>query len=542
MIQQPPTDLTPDDPKKLPGASPVAPAPTPAPVPAPAANVTPATPPAITANPTPPNPGVSAAPAAPAVNNLPAASPAPTSNPAATPTNPFNGMYSAEGGTFGGPIAAAYQRDIATNNPNTQGGQQQYALNTLSSLTGVDPSKFGFGATTSLADIQRAYDAMGRIASGQGEAFLNDANPFIAQTAQAYFQGRGSNGINGPVVDVQGSPGNHRIDWPQPAEASAVPGDVTPAALPSESAVPSNAGLTPNAMFGSGPSVAPPQMGNVETQGSPDKAAAMLRAPSSPMSRTDVGGQQSAAPSAMSNLPAASAVGNVGATPTTADNALTNQTLSRAPGADRFKIAQDQYDAAVKAGEPAFQASLRDAMRRAAAGGAIGSGALQSSLGDVVSNRQNGLDAARQGFLADALRGTIADQFGDVGIAQQQQGFQQGQQQQAFGNAVTQRQLEDQLTNSGFSRALQQLLAGSSGSPADLQLALSSIFGQQAASAGAGAAGLFGQAGQNAGGGGSWQQLLDWFKNGGTQAVPNANPTFGPITTTPRTPNLGIGY
>lgn len=525
MIQQPPTDLTPDDPKKLPGASPVAPAPTPAPVPAPAANVTPATPPAITANPSapppvapPPNPGVSAAPATPAVNNVPPAAPA-------TATPDWNTMAP---GVWKGPGQNVMVNDPSQWNPTMSNDPAIIAQVNQMLANGVDPTT---GRSTAL---NQAVTSKGYRWAGDG----NIVDPVTGQGAGNAFT-LGASGVSGLGDSARGAIA------PNPNDATAFRGP-TPAtaapALPPESAVPSNAGLMPNAGFGSGPSVAPPQMGNVETQGSPDKAAAMLRAPSSPMSRTDVGGQQSAAPSAMSNLPAASAVGNVGATPTTADNALTNQTLSRAPGADRFKIAQDQYDAAVKAGEPAFQASLRDAMRRAAAGGAIGSGALQSSLGDVVSSRQNGLDAARQGFLADALRGTIADQFGDVGIAQQQQGFQNQQQQQAFGNAVTQRQLEDQLTNSGFSRALQQLLAGSSGSPADLQLALSSIFGQQAASAGAGAAGLFGQAGQNAGGGGSWQQLLDWFKNGGTQAVPNANPTFGPITTTPRTPNLGIGY
>lgn len=191
--------------------------------------------------------------------------------------------------------------------------------------------------------------------------------------------------------------------------------------------------------------------------------------------------------------------GGVGLSPIDINNPLTAQTISRAPGADRFKIAQDQYDASVKAGEPQFQASLRDALRGAAAGGALGSGKLNTSLGDITATRQNALDAGRQGFLADALKGTIADQFGDVGVAQQQQGFQKGLSDTAFNQSATQSQLQDQLTNSDFQRNLQRFLAGTSGNPADIQLALSKIFGDQASAAGGAATNLFKTQGQTAG-------------------------------------------
>jgi hypothetical protein len=230
-------------------------------------------------------------------------------------------------------------------------------------------------------------------------------------------------------------------------------------------------------------------------------------------------------------------MGNVAQTATTAENALTNSLLSRAPGADRFKIAGDQWDAFQKSTAPQYEADQRSAMRRAAAGGALGSGMLQTSLGDLSLNRANALDAQKQNFLSEALKGTIADQFGDVGIAQQQQGFQQGQQQQAFGNEVTREQLQESLTNGSFQRALQQLTAGSSGNPADTALLLSQIFGGQASQAGSSLAALLGGLGQkqasggtsSGGSGGDIVSLLSQIFGGGsnTSATPTSTTVYG---------------
>lgn len=166
------------------------------------------------------------------------------------------------------------------------------------------------------------------------------------------------------------------------------------------------------------------------------------------------------------------------------NNSLLQKQLQVGPTADRFQIAQDKYDAARKASDPAFQASLRDTIRAAAAGGAIGSGKLQSSLGDVEANRENSLDAQRQGFLADALSGSIGDEFARTGIDQQQQGFQRGLQNDAFDQTTRGALTEDALTNSAFQRAIQQLQAGSNGNPADLLSRLAGNFSGQANGAG----------------------------------------------------------
>jgi hypothetical protein len=230
----------------------------------------------------------------------------------------------------------------------------------------------------------------------------------------------------------------------------------------------------------------------------------------------------------------ASPAGNVSTTPYTADQNLIDQTISRAPTADRFKIAQDQYDASVAAGEPAYQANLRDAMRKAAAGGALGSGMLNTSLGDIVTNRDTANRTNRTNFMDDALKGTIADSFGDTNIAQQQQGFEKGVSDTAFNENASATQLQDTLQNSSFGRALQALLAGSSGNPADTSLILSQIFGNQATGASSALGGLISGTTTNNATAGSGNQLQDIIKQilagygGGTSApapASSGNPT-----------------
>jgi hypothetical protein len=121
---------------------------------------------------------------------------------------------------------------------------------------------------------------------------------------------------------------------------------------------------------------------------------------------------------------------------------------------------------------------------------------LQTSLGDYAANRATALDTNKQQLLSEALKGTIADQFQDVGVAQQQQGVQQTQQQQAYNNEVTQQQLQESLTNGSFQRALQQLTAGSTSNPSDTALTLSQIFGGQSSAAGQSLASLLAGLGQ----------------------------------------------
>ena len=150
-------------------------------------------------------------------------------------------------------------------------------------------------------------------------------------------------------------------------------------------------------------------------------------------------------------------------TATDPNNALTTQTLARAPGADRFQLAQDRFQTFTQQTDPAYQAALRDANRMGAAAGGLGSGQLRTSFGNLANQRANQLDTGRDTFMQNALEGTIADSFGDVGIAQQQQGFQNQQQQQAFQNELARLGFDDSMANSAFGRALQTFMAGQTG-------------------------------------------------------------------------------
>lgn len=253
-------------------------------------------------------------------------------------------------------------------------------------------------------------------------------------------------------------------------------------------------------------------------------AAPIAVSPANPTNASDPALGANIAPTPSAPAPAAplpvlpsGSVGNgVTATPTDPNASLTTQTLSVAPTVDRFKIAQDRYDAAVKAADPAYQASLRDAQRHAFGAGRGVSGMLRTSLGDEAARHQNALEAQRSGFLSDALEGTIGDAFKNVGIAQDQQKFQAGQQNTAYNQDYSTKQLQELLTNGAFDRALKQLDAGNQNDPSKIALVLSEILGQQATGAGQAASGLFNQQGQN-----SQTNLPKWLQDilNGTQAT-----------------------
>jgi hypothetical protein len=242
------------------------------------------------------------------------------------------------------------------------------------------------------------------------------------------------------------------------------------------------------------------------------------------------------APAANPSIPGAtSGTGGAGVnlTPTTADNALTNQTISAGPMADRFKIASDQYNAAKAASEPGYLADLREANRGAFGAGRGVSGMLRTTRGNIESDRQNTLAKQQSDLLNGALTGSIDDAYKNLGIAQQQQGFQNQQQQQAFGNQVTADQLLEYLTNGAFNRGQAQQQAGYANDPSNVALILSSIFGNQATGAGQAAGQLFGQAGQASTGGNLSPEILKYLQSLGVNVGGSSTPTAAPVDMTP---------
>lgn len=172
----------------------------------------------------------------------------------------------------------------------------------------------------------------------------------------------------------------------------------------------------------------------------------------------------------------------------------TGKTIQPGASTDRFGIAKSRLDEFAKASDPYYQKSLRDATSQAAAGGRIGSGMLRTSLGDLAYNRDLQLDSAGKGFLNNALEGSIDDSYKNIGIAQQQQGFQSDQQKTAFDQAIRNEQLNEALRQGDFSRYYAILNAGEAGNPSDTALSLSNSYGNQASDAGQGAANLVGSA------------------------------------------------
>lgn len=263
---------------------------------------------------------------------------------------------------------------------------------------------------------------------------------------------------------------------PSPTAPSSQPTDVggsiasTPP--PTLSASPASAAL-PTDAAGSGvaaPSPIPLAPGAPSTPTAPSAPTAGAT-PSAPASPT-TGNPLPTIP-----LPTSSASENSATlTPTTPSTALTNDTIAAGPSTDRFGIAQTELNDFINQTNPAYDASLRDANRYAAANGQEGSGILNNSLGDLASQRQQALTSERDNVLGTALNSSIDDAYKNIGIDQQQQQFQAGQQSTAFNQAESTQQLSDAETQQQFSNALQQLLAGMQGDPTQIEQWLAGLF------------------------------------------------------------------
>lgn len=162
---------------------------------------------------------------------------------------------------------------------------------------------------------------------------------------------------------------------------------------------------------------------------------------------------------------------------------LRSQLITPGPATDRYAIAQDQLKNYNDATQPYYQSALRDATSQAAGAGQLGSGQLRTSLGNLANQRNLQLETQGNSFLNDALTGSINDAYTNVGIAQQQQGFQAGQQNQSFNQGLAGTQLGDNLLNSSTNRGLATLNAGNYGSPSDVDLTLANLYGNQATDA-----------------------------------------------------------
>lgn len=153
---------------------------------------------------------------------------------------------------------------------------------------------------------------------------------------------------------------------------------------------------------------------------------------------------------------------------------LTQQVISPGALANPVQQALAASQTASQAAMPQFQAALRQAQQAAAAGGALGSGMLNSALGNVAQNFGQQQNITEQNLLENALNTQNQDVYQNVGIAQEQQANQEGQQQNAFNQSLAEEQ------------------AGQQNNPAQTSLILSQLFGNEAGQAGQGLSGLIG--------------------------------------------------
>lgn len=209
----------------------------------------------------------------------------------------------------------------------------------------------------------------------------------------------------------------------------------------------------------------------------------------------------------------------VSLTPTNPQSDLRGQTIGVGPTANRMGIANTYEQNWNNMTAPQYQADLRSATSQAAGAGQLGSGQLRTSLGDLAYNRGVQQSGQEGNFLNTALQGTIGDAYQNAGIAQQQQQFQAG------------------LQNQTFNQGLQSLYAGNSGNPSATQLALSGNYGQQAAAGQQGVGNIIQGATQNNNNQNYQQQILNMIGRGqpAQQPAPIGTPTYAP------SPNGGSG-
>lgn len=275
-----------------------------------------------------------------------------------------------------------------------------------------------------------------------------------------------------------------------------------------------------------------------------------LTAPTGPATGTPSSGVGSSLPMAGApGVPASnpgapltppSAGAGVGLSQVTPDNALTNFLISPNNTVDRVKLAQDSLKSTIdNILNPQFQADLQDTNRFSFGAGRGVSGLNRTRLGNVQSDYERQKANLSNTLLNNATNGSIEDLYRNIGIAQQQQGFQAGQQGTAFGQNLALQSLSDQEKQQAFGQALQQLLAGSQGDPSQIALVLSQIFGAQAGQAGQSASNYVSSQQQQQSQAQQLQQMQDFIRSlyGNSTIDSIINQGIPGVQTTP-----GMGY
>lgn len=413
----------------------------------------------------------------------------------------------------------------------------------------VAPHAPGATAAPPTAPPATGVKSPGGSLSEQSVAPMTLAGGAPAQTAQAQQAAQAAataagtpdsafGGANSPIAQYMFGPDGQVIGMHYGA-SNAPPGIITPPQLDvGQSAGYTNGVANPSTPYGdpSNPNYANPvlpanQLAQLAQSGSGatlDPSSPMHLAPNTTPTPgntasdvppgTSAGTSQGGSTAAASSSPSFMSGLGYTTSPTDPNNALTSQTITPTT-TDFMSQAQKLIDANNAASQPQFEANLRDANRYAYANGRGGSGIENTSLGDIVANRSLQQQQMAQQLGYQALGQQNANQYANIGIAQQQQGFQNTQQNQAF------------------NQALQQLLAGSSGDPSQIALILSQIYGSQAGGIGQAAQNYAGQQQANNSSQLQNQQFQQWLQSvlqsGGTGGYDPTTMGIPGIQTTP---------
>src|ERR1051325_10859471 len=278
--------------------------------------------------------------------------------------------------------------------------------------------------------------------------------------------------VTGEIVGPSGAPLSAGATKPAAATASATPSmPTTPTATPMQTPGPTSAPRpAPTSPAQISPSPANPLSGIV------NPSATSLAPPTSPTSTPPFTSKDVGIASTVLPNPSARLSGL---------QSMVDQATSGVAGVDRNKLALDQWQQFAEGTNPEYQAALRSATQRAAGAGRIGSGMLRTDYGNLANQRAQQLDLAKRGYMSDALKGSIEDQFRKAGLlsglegqlfGQEQsqrgelrgeRGYQGSLEEQAYQRALDQYMMERQAVQDRWQRGLQSLSVGESGNPAD---------------------------------------------------------------------------
>lgn len=165
-------------------------------------------------------------------------------------------------------------------------------------------------------------------------------------------------------------------------------------------------------------------------------------------------------------------------------NDLTNQEITPNGPTDREGLANQYLDTYKGQLLNQLQGDAKQTVSNNAALGRLGSGELNTSLGNLDLQAQKDYNATAANVLTNAANQQIGDEEEQRNELRQERANQEGEQQTAFNQGESQLGLQDQLTNDAFNRAYEENAAGQANNPASIGMQLAQMFGGMANQAG----------------------------------------------------------